>query len=54
MRRPQIVKKFAAEFIGTFALVFASTGAIVIDQATGVVVPLPNSTSDINETNHEH
>jgi aquaporin NIP len=27
-------KKFAAEFFGTFALVFAGTGAIVIDQAT--------------------
>jgi aquaporin NIP len=28
------LKKFAAEFFGTFALVFAGTGAIVIDHAT--------------------
>lgn len=32
------MKKLAAEFIGTFALVFAGTGAIVINDATGGVV----------------
>jgi aquaporin NIP len=32
------VKNVAAEFIGTFALVFAGTGAIVIDEATGGAV----------------
>jgi len=32
------VKKLAAEFIGTFAVVFAGTGAIVIDEATGGAV----------------
>jgi len=32
------VKRLAAEFIGTFALVFAGTGAIVIDQTTGGAV----------------
>ncbi len=29
------MKKFAAEILGTFALVFAGTGAIVIDQISG-------------------
>jgi aquaporin NIP len=29
------MKKYAAEFIGTFALVFCGTGAIIIDQQTG-------------------
>jgi len=32
------VKKLAAEFIGTFALVFAGTGAIVIDETSGGAV----------------
>jgi aquaporin NIP len=32
------VNKLAAEFFGTFALVFAGTGAIVIDNVTGGVV----------------
>jgi len=32
------VKKLAAEFIGTFALVFAGTGAIVINETSGGVV----------------
>jgi aquaporin NIP len=32
------VKKLAAEFIGTFALVFAGTGAIVINETTGGAV----------------
>jgi aquaporin NIP len=32
------VKKLASEFIGTFALVFAGTGAIVIDETTGGAV----------------
>lgn len=31
------MKKLAAEFIGTFALVFAGTGAIVIDETGGTV-----------------
>jgi aquaporin NIP len=38
LRREQGVKKLAAEFIGTFALVFAGTGAIVIDETTGGAV----------------
>jgi aquaporin Z len=29
------VKKYSAEFIGTFALVFAGTDAIVINEASG-------------------
>ncbi len=32
------MKKLTAEFIGTFALVFAGTGAIVINQHTGGVI----------------
>jgi aquaporin Z len=32
------VKKLAAEFIGTFALVFAGTGAVVINETTGGAV----------------
>ena len=32
------MKKFAAEFTGTFALVFAGTGAIVIDEVSGGTV----------------
>jgi aquaporin NIP len=32
------VKRFAAEFIGTFALVFAGTGAIVVNETSGGAV----------------
>ena len=32
------MKKLSAEFIGTFALVFAGTGAIVINETTGGVI----------------
>ena len=32
------MKKLAAEFFGTFALVFAGTGAIVIDEVSGGAV----------------
>jgi aquaporin NIP len=32
------MKKYAAEFIGTFALVFAGTGAIVINDVSGGAV----------------
>src|SRR4051812_11755583 len=33
-----LLKKFVAEFIGTFALVFAGTGAIIINDTSGGVV----------------
>ncbi|MFN2476842.1 MAG: MIP/aquaporin family protein, partial [Chthoniobacterales bacterium] len=32
------MKKYAAEFFGTFCLVFAGTGAIVVDQTTGGII----------------
>ena len=38
MRRRQNVEKSAGEFLGTFALVFAGTGAIVINETSGGVV----------------
>src|SRR5258705_12772054 len=34
-RRNRMRKKLAAEFVGTFALVFAGTGAIIINDLTG-------------------
>jgi aquaporin Z len=32
------MKRFTAEFIGTFGLVFAGTGAIVVDEVSGGTV----------------
>ena len=32
------MKRYGAEFIGTFALVFAGTGAIVINEVSGGVI----------------
>ncbi len=32
--------EYLAEFLGTFAIVFAGTGAIVVDNLTGKVGPL--------------
>ena len=34
MEKSEIMKKYIAEFIGTFALVFCGTGAIIINQET--------------------
>ena len=34
MEKSKIIKKYVAEFIGTFALVFCGTGAIIINQET--------------------
>lgn len=41
MNEPTIVKRSVAEVIGTFALVFCGTGAIVIDKETGGAVSHP-------------
>jgi len=38
MDRNNQVSKYVAEFIGTFALVFAGTGAIIINDVTGGVI----------------
>jgi aquaporin NIP len=38
MKEPKMVKRSVAEIIGTFALVFCGTGAIVIDKQTGGAV----------------
>ncbi|MFZ9941958.1 MAG: MIP/aquaporin family protein, partial [Luteolibacter sp.] len=35
---PSVVNKLTAEFLGTFIMVFAGTGAIVIDQTHGGVI----------------
>ena len=35
---PTLARKFAAEIIGTFALVFAGTAAIVVNQTSGGAV----------------
>jgi aquaporin NIP len=37
------MKKFFAEFLGTFALVFAGTGAIVINDISGGWFPMSGS-----------
>jgi aquaporin NIP len=38
MEKSKIMKKYIAEFIGTFALVFCGTGAIIINQETNGVI----------------
>ena len=38
MRRPGALHRAAAEFVGTFGLVFAGCGAVVIDATTGGAV----------------
>lgn len=38
MNEPNLVKRSVAEVIGTFALVFCGTGAIIVDKETGGIV----------------
>ena len=48
------MKKYAAEFIGTFALVFAGTGAIVINEVSHGAITQTTITSPISGRNLPH
>src|SRR4249919_3403908 len=41
MNEPSALKKYAAEALGTFCLVFAGTGAIVINDVSGGAITHP-------------
>ena len=41
MKKEVLMRRLVAEFIGTFALVFAGTGAIVINAVSGGAITHP-------------
>lgn len=47
------MRKLISEFIGTFALVFAGTGAIVINEASGGAITHPGIAEGVDHREHD-